>query len=256
MIETFTPEDKEETDSAGHKLIRAAIKIPITVDDIPFTTNEMREAKKGMDKKKSPGEGGITSDILYCAFRLLPKSTTALYNGCLRTACFPRRRKTAIIIPIIKSGKETSSDVAKYRPISLISTLAEVLEKVLMNRIMHHMHSHNVLSQNLHGFTPQTSTVDAVMDLQHYAQMSMEEGQYVAVLSLDLQGVFDATWWPGILFSLKTLKCPRSLYNLCGSYFNGRSAVLILNTRKEEKDDKHRVYPRIGVWTRLLEHPV
>ena len=47
MIETFTPEDKEETDSAGHKLIRAAIKVPITTeDDIPFTTNEIREAIK------------------------------------------------------------------------------------------------------------------------------------------------------------------------------------------------------------------
>ena len=47
MIETFTPEDKEEADSGGHKLIRAAIKVPITTeDDIPFTTNEIREAIK------------------------------------------------------------------------------------------------------------------------------------------------------------------------------------------------------------------
>jgi hypothetical protein len=39
MIETFTPEDKEETDSAGHKRIRAAIKVPITTeDDIPNTS--------------------------------------------------------------------------------------------------------------------------------------------------------------------------------------------------------------------------
>jgi hypothetical protein len=42
IIETFTPEDKEEIDSAGHKLFRATIKVPITTeDDIPFTTNEI-----------------------------------------------------------------------------------------------------------------------------------------------------------------------------------------------------------------------
>jgi len=75
-----------------------------------------------MDKTKAPEEDGITSDILNCAFSLLPQSTMAL-----RTACFPRRWKTAIIIPIIKPGKETSNDIAKYRPISLISTLAKVL---------------------------------------------------------------------------------------------------------------------------------
>jgi ribonuclease HI len=150
-------------------------------------------------------------------------------------ACFPRRWKTAIIIAIIKPGKETSNDIAKYRPISLISTLAKVLENVLINRIVHYMHSHNLLSQNQYGFTPQTSTVDAVMDLKDYAQRSIEEGQYVALISLDVKGAFDAAWWPGILFSIRTLKCPRNLYNLCGSYFNGRSAALILNSRKEQR---------------------
>jgi hypothetical protein len=229
MIETFTPEDNEETDSACHKHIRAATKVPITTeDDIPFTTKEIREAIKGIDKTKAPGEDGITSDILYCAFSLLPKSTTALYNGCLRMACFPRRWKTAITIPIIKPGKETSNDIAKYRPISLISTLARVLEKVLINRIMHYMHSHNLLSQNRYGFTPQTSTVDAVMDLKDYAQRSIEEGQYVAQGSLRRRMVA----WNTLL--IKDAKCPRNLYNLCGSYFNGRSAALILNSRKEQ----------------------
>ena len=132
MIENFTPEDKEETDSASHELIRVETKAPITTeDDILFTTKEIREAIKGMDKTKALGEDGITSDILQCAFSLLPKSITALYNGCLRMACFPRRWKSAIIIPIIKPGKETRNNIAKYRPISLISTLAKVLEKVL-----------------------------------------------------------------------------------------------------------------------------
>jgi hypothetical protein len=53
MIETYTPEDKEETDRAGHKLIRAAIKVPIiTEDDIPFTTKEIREAKREWTREK------------------------------------------------------------------------------------------------------------------------------------------------------------------------------------------------------------
>jgi len=101
MIKIFTLEDKKETDIAVYKLIRAATRVPITAEDIPFTTKEIREAKKGLDKTKASGEDGKTCDILYCAFSLLPKSTTALYNGCLRMACFSRQWKKAIIIPII-----------------------------------------------------------------------------------------------------------------------------------------------------------
>jgi len=93
------------------------------------------------------------------------------------------------------------------KPEQHISTL----EKVLLNRIMHYMHSHNLLSQNQYGFTPQTSTVDAVMDLKDYVQRSMKEEQYVALISLNVKAAFDAAWWPGILFSLRTLKCQRNL---------------------------------------------
>jgi hypothetical protein len=144
-------------------------------------------------------------------------------------AYFPRQWKSAIIIPIIKRGKETCDDISKYRPISLINMAAKVLEKVLINRIMHSMHSYYLLSQNQYGFAPQTSTIDVVMALKEYVQEGLKEGLYVVLISLDIKGAFDAAWWPGILYPLKTLKCPRNLYNLSESYFNGRKAVLILN---------------------------
>jgi hypothetical protein len=101
-----------------------------------------------MDMNKAPGEDGITIDILLRTFNLLPKSTTALYSGCLRTACFPRKWKRAKITPIVKPGKETSDNICKYRPISLINTAAKVLEKTLINRIMYHMYSNNLMSKN------------------------------------------------------------------------------------------------------------
>jgi len=99
---------------------------------------------------------------------------------------------------------------------------------------MYHMHSQNLLSQNQYGFTPQTSTVDAVMDLKDYAQKSMEEDQYVALMSLDVRGRrFCLVACNNIL--VKEVKCPRILYTLCGSYFSGRSAAIIVHSRKEQR---------------------
>jgi retron-type reverse transcriptase len=116
-------------------------------------------------------------------------------------ACFPRTWKREKLIPIVKPGKETCTDITKYRPISLINTAARVLEKILINRIMHHMHSNNLMSKNHYGFTPKTSTVDAVMALKDHMQDSINDGQYVAVIRLDVKGAFDDAWWPGILAS-------------------------------------------------------
>jgi len=87
MMDSFTPEDGKEMDNKYHKLIRAQTKTTITTeDDKLFTPTEIRDAINGMNKNKAPGEDGITSDILQRAFNLLPKSTTAMYNGCLGTA--------------------------------------------------------------------------------------------------------------------------------------------------------------------------
>jgi hypothetical protein len=107
----------------------------------------------------------------------------------------------------LKLGKETSDNISKYRAISLINTAAEVLEKVLINRIMHHTYSNNLTSKNQYGFTPQTSTVDAVMAQRDFVHDSLN-GQYVALISFDVKGAFDAAWWPSIVTSLDT-KMPK-----------------------------------------------
>jgi hypothetical protein len=51
MIDSFTPEDNEETDNERHKLISAQIKEPIkTEDDKLFTPIEIRDTTKGINK--------------------------------------------------------------------------------------------------------------------------------------------------------------------------------------------------------------
>jgi len=85
------------------------------------------------------------------------------------------------------------------------------------------------MSKNECEFTPQTSTVDAVMALKVFVQERINEGQIVAVICLDVKGAFDAAWSLGILTSLRNLRCPRNLYKLCVSYFNERTAYITLN---------------------------
>jgi hypothetical protein len=147
-----------------------------------------------MNRNKAPGEDSITADILQRAYDLLPKSTKAMYNGCMRMACFPKIWKSANLIPLVKSGKDTCEDMTKYRPISLLNTAAKVLEKVLISMIMHHVYSNNLMNNNQYGFTPQTSMADAVMALKDCVQRSIDDGQYVALISIDVKGAFNAAW--------------------------------------------------------------
>jgi len=71
------------------------------------------------------------------------------------------------------------------------------------------------MSKHQYGFTPQTSTIDIVMDLKDFLQDSLNDEQYVALIILYVNGDFDVAWLPSIVTSLKTLKSPRNLYKFC-----------------------------------------
>jgi hypothetical protein len=62
------------------------------------------------------------------------------------------------IIPITKSGKESSIEVSKFRPISLINVGGNVLEKILITRIMHHAYSNNLLNSKKECHRRRTSS--------------------------------------------------------------------------------------------------
>jgi len=66
------------------------------------------------------------------------------------------------------------------------------------------------MSDNQFGFRPQTSTVDAALAIKTFVQESLD-AEVIAMVSLDVQGAFDAAWWPGILREMKEYKCPQEL---------------------------------------------
>lgn len=237
MLDYFVPADSLKDDNEHHYEIRKQIMEPMdAADDKNFTQQEILNVIKNFNPRKAPGEDGITSDILLNVFTKFPSLVTMIYNKCLSTGCFPKRWKKSIIIPIIKPTKDKCEDASKYRPISLINTGGKVLEKLLIDRILHHAFSNNLLNNNQFGFTPQKGTVDAAMAVKEFIQRNISERNSIVVTSLDVKGAFDSAWWPSILHNLQDMKCPRNLYKLTQNYFVNRTAILQTNSVKVSKE--------------------
>jgi len=188
-----------------------------------------------MNKKKAAGENGITAEIHKLTFKIFPKSMTALYNSCLKNGVFPDRWKKAKIIPIMKPGAQNSKDVTKYRQISLLNIGGKILEKLLINRINHHIYSTEFLNKNQYGFIPQTSTINMIMAVKEFVQEGVTEGDITVTVSLDVEGAFNSAWAPTVLKNLKESGCPQNLYNLTKNYFTKRKATMATNNIKIER---------------------
>jgi len=237
MIKKFAPDDNQEDDTETHRKIRVCTHTPPdTDDDEEFTIQEVTNVVMGMGNKKAPGEDGILNEVWKGVALILPKYLTAIYNGCLKEGVFPKRWKKSKIIPIVKPGKEGSDEVNKFRPISLFNSGGKVLEKLMIGRINHHVYSREYMRNNQYGFRPQKSTVDAPMAIKDFVKESLEAGEVIVLVSLDVQGPFDAAWWPGVLREMKKCMCPRKLYKLAMSYFTQRTAALTTNSLRIEKE--------------------
>ena len=73
------------------------------------------------------------------------------------------------------------------------------------------------------------------MVIKNFVQESLDAGEVIALVSFEVQGAFDAAWWPGILRELKEYKSPKNLYKLTMNYFIQRTAAVATNSLKAEK---------------------
>jgi len=54
------------------------------------------------------------------------------------------------------------------------------------------------------------STIDATMAIKDFVQEGLAAREVIAVVSFDVQGAFDAAWWPGILKELREWVAPKT----------------------------------------------
>jgi hypothetical protein len=124
---------------------------------------------------KAPGEDGLNSEIFLKIFKHFPTFLTGIHNECLKKGYFPKQWTYSIIIPIIKPGKEGSTEVTKYRPTSLLNVGCKVLEKLLIDRINHHVFSNSILNGNQYGFLPQKSTIDIALGVKSFIRENLQQ---------------------------------------------------------------------------------
>ena len=79
-----------------------------------------------------------------------------IFNLSLNSGKFPSKLKQCRVIPIFKSGNAMECD--NYRPISLLSSISKVLEKIVAEKLTNHLLSNNLLYQHQYGFLPKRST--------------------------------------------------------------------------------------------------
>ena len=82
-----------------------------------------------------------------------------LFNKCLKEFCFPDCWKVSSVVPVFKNVGDRST-AKNYRPVSFLSVVSKVFEKLVNNRIVDHLEKCGLFSDFQYGFRSSGSTAD------------------------------------------------------------------------------------------------
>ena len=128
----------------------------------------------------------------------------------LHTGLTPNTWKTAHIIPIHKKGP--TSSLSNYRPISLTCTCWRVQEKIINEKILQHLISHNLISPQQHGFRPLKSTTTNLLECVYHWTSSQQRRRQIDTIYFDFQKAFDSASHPKLLNKVQP-------YGITGNWF-------------------------------------
>ena len=112
-----------------------------------------------------------------------------IINQSLCTGLFPNRLKLAKVIPLYK--KDDNKSFGNYRPISLLSSLSKVFEKIVFDQLYEYLISNGLLFESQYGFRKQHSTELAALELTDRIRREIDQNKIPFSVFLDLSKAFD-----------------------------------------------------------------
>jgi hypothetical protein len=162
---------------------------PISDFKIGYTSNhEIIKTIHSLKNTNSHGYDKISLKILQISAPFISSPLTCICNKIFSSGTFHTRLKFSELKPLYKKGSK--SDLMNYRPISLLSNLSKIIEKIIYNKLYKYLDTDHILTNEQFGFRKGLSTDIATYTLLNSALTSLQNNKLVGALCCDLEKVF------------------------------------------------------------------
>jgi len=194
----------------SYRVLCGGIEDNLTLNNFSFINQikfHVTSAVRRLPDKSSAADP-LPTTILKQVVDLLSPFITELFNRSLATGRFLAGFSQAFITPIAKKPGLDGADASSYRPISNLSVLSKLLERLVARQLMEYMTSANLLPARQSGFRPGHSTETAVLQVLSDILLAIDRGDLAALIllqclqmSFGIQDValqwFSHTCWDG-----------------------------------------------------------
>ena len=146
-------------DDSGISLAVFPSRTNMKLYNISVTPKLVKKVVTTLDSSKAFGPDCIPVVVLKNCEPELSYILVELFNMCLKESCFLDCWKVSSVVSVFKNVGERST-AKNYRPVSLLSVVSKVFEKLVNNRIVDHLEKCGFFSDFQYGFKSSRSTGD------------------------------------------------------------------------------------------------
>lgn len=212
LLERFTDADDLDYDPlTAHIIPRRFIPWQAHVSDA-----EVRDATITV-KSTSQGTDGISVRLLKACWSAIKDHVRRLFQACINIGYHPRSFRTTEVVMLRKPNKKDLTSTRSWRTIALLSCLGKGLERILARRVASTALAFRVISPQQAGAIPTRSATDLLACVTHDIEHSLENRHTATMMTLDVQGAFDAVLRRRLIIRMLQQGWPRNLVKFVGS---------------------------------------
>ena len=194
------------------------------------TESQVRQLFLSLDGNKS--SNSIPNTIIKISSSIMAPIFTSIYNESINTGVVPNVLKISRITPIYKNGLET--DPNNFRPISILSPFAKVLERLIYNQLECFLTKNKLIFDYQFGFRKGHSTEQAILEITDRLKSEIDNKKITCGLFLDFSKAFDTVDYEILLAKLYKYGIRGTPLTWFSNYLNNRQQyVKIGNTESD-----------------------
>ncbi|EKJ70496.1 hypothetical protein FPSE_09357 [Fusarium pseudograminearum CS3096] len=199
-------------------------KSPVNISK-DLTEDELLAILKDIKTGKSTGEDEIPNEAIRLGQEALFPYLLDGFRACIRLRTHPECFKKAIIVMIAKPGKDPNHPNS-YRPITLLSHIGKLYEKIIANKITRAIRENpDMLPPTQFGGKSTTEALLYMINVIHDAWYSPHD-KVVTILSLDMSGAFDNVLRDKVLEEMARVGLPAWIIETVASFLSDRDAKM------------------------------
>ena len=190
-------------DDSGISLPAFPSRTNLKLDNISVSPKMVKKVVMSLDLSKASGSDYIPVVVLKNSEPELSYILAELFNKCLKESCFPDCWKVSSVVPVFKNVRQSSA-AKSCHPVSLLSVVSKVFEKLVNNRIVDFLERCGLFFNFQYGFRSSRSTADLLTVVSDKFARAYDRSGATRVVAFDISKAFDRVWHAGLLQRLKS----------------------------------------------------